>query len=184
MLNWPELRFDSQVFLLQLLQTPAGFVEGGILLKSSKTGMRSSQEDWTHHWHDRKHPCSLQFSSQENETWTEICHQFLCTVQLLKKNIQSNNNCQKQIVIHLVPMWCRGRKTDISIKKPQEVRQCVSSVLVNVAEQWEFTPTWLASSVPTKLKIKSWIPWWTYIWNKKKKHFSLVPRSKNQHQFY
>lgn len=32
---WPELRFDSQVFLLQLLQTPTGFVKGSILLMSS-----------------------------------------------------------------------------------------------------------------------------------------------------
>lgn len=33
----PELGFDSQIFLLQLLQTPAGFVKGCILLKSIRT---------------------------------------------------------------------------------------------------------------------------------------------------
>lgn len=33
--HWPELRFDSQLLLLQLLQAPAAFVEGSILWTSS-----------------------------------------------------------------------------------------------------------------------------------------------------
>lgn len=36
----PELGLDSQIFLLQLLQTPAAFVKGSILLKSIRTESR------------------------------------------------------------------------------------------------------------------------------------------------
>lgn len=115
----PELGFDSQIFLLQLLQTPAGFVKGCILFKRIKQNHMMQQQ--TCHLH---------------QTW-RICLE-LCEGAEMKGEL----------------FWT----------KTVYFHDC--------GEKEGFPPTWLASRVPTKLKMMSWIPWWTYIWKRKTQDFA------------
>lgn len=139
LLHWPELRFDSQVFLLQILQTPAGFVEGGVLLTSSRTDTRSV-------WRDRHHINILSFKN---------------TVSCLSLRVQrARPSGDRDLQIPCM--------TDCKTFSQYKIHYLKKTYFCKCGRA-DFTPTWLASSVPTKLKINSWIPWWTYICNNKKK---------------
>lgn len=90
------------------------------------------------------------------------------SLELLKISFQltTGNNCYLQVDFlqsfqHMQHLILSNNLFFIICKGHISIPECYESVW-----GWDVRPTWLASSVPTKLKIKSWIPWCTYIWKK------------------